>query len=79
MTCYARNLSCEKYPNREISFAIEPLVIEYVVDFETFANKTDLLLSGMNTQSAQIFFDEKTLLSDGLNIYYLDLLIFSFL
>ena len=26
-------------------------------DFETFANKTDLLLSGMNTQSAQIFFE----------------------
>lgn len=26
-------------------------------DFETFANKTDLLLSGMNTQTAQIFFE----------------------
>ena len=26
-------------------------------DFETFANKTDLLLSGMNTNTSQIFFE----------------------
>ena len=26
-------------------------------DFETFANKTDLLLSGMNTLSSQVFFE----------------------
>jgi hypothetical protein len=43
----AANLTTNSYLN---AFAIGQ-------DFETFANKTDLLLSGMNTLTSQIFFE----------------------